>query len=139
MLVGFGRCNIPHLGHKHLIDKCDVFVLSNGKQNMSVESRMKMLGRLGVDISKIVVDNPYRYLAQNTSNKDVIVYTEENTSLVEKFKDRNSMRINRLLGISSSRIKRMVEEGKKEEIVKLYKDRDVAVDVIRFIEGGGRL
>ena len=123
MKVSFGRCNLPHAGHKYLIDGCDTFVLSSGKKNLSAESRVKILEKLWVKPSKLVVGNPFREISKlidNNPNVD-IYYTEDNYSLVKTFAGKaNLVLIEKQGGLSSTRIRKLFSEGKDKEVLSLY-------------------
>jgi hypothetical protein len=123
MKVSFGRCNIPHLGHKHLIDACDTFVLSNGKNNLPVDTRVKILNELGVQKSKLVVGNPFREISKildNNSNVD-IYYTDDNYSLVKVFTGKaNLVLMEKQNGLSSTKIRKLLSEGYDQEVLLLY-------------------
>lgn len=123
MKISFGRVNIPHPGHKYLIDKCDTFILSNGIKNQSGESRIKILNRLGISSSKLIVGNPFREISRivdNNSNVE-IYYTEDNYSLVKSFQDKAKLvKIEKVGGISSTKIRQLFKEGKTGEIKSIF-------------------
>lgn len=123
MKISFGRVNIPHPGHKYLIDKCDTFILSNGKKNQSGESRVRILNKLGINSSKLIVGNPFREISKIVDNNpDVeIYYTEDNYTLVKSFQNKAKLvKIEKIGGISSTKIRQLFKEGKTEEILFIF-------------------
>lgn len=122
--ISFGRCNIPHSGHKYLIDTCDIFVLSNGQKNLSAESRVKILEKLGVKPSKLVVGNPFREISQIIDNNPnvEILYTDDNYSLVKAFSEKAKLTTMTKIGdgLSSTKIRKLFKEGKDGEVLSIY-------------------
>lgn len=122
--ISFGRCNIPHSGHKYLIDTCDIFVLSNGQKNLSVESRVKILEKLGVKPSKLVVGNPFReisWIIDNNPNVEIL-YTDDNYSLVKAFSGKAKLTPMTKIGngLSSTKIRKLFKEGNDGEVLSIY-------------------
>ena len=124
--ISFGRCNIPHAGHKHLITTCDTFILSSGKKNLSAESRVKILEKLGVKPSKLVVGNPFREISKIIDNNPnvEILYTDDNYSLVKAFSKKAKLTPIEKVGegLSSTKIRKLFKEGKDEEVLSIYEN-----------------
>ena len=124
--ITFGRFNIPHPGHKHIIDNADVVVISSTAK-VSSEKRISMLEKLGVPRSKLVVGNPYKEIEKvvTGSDGDVKIFsTPENLSLALAFKKKynkvNIQVVDRVGNLSSSLIRKYIDGKEEGELLKLY-------------------
>lgn len=88
MKIAFGRCNLPHKGHVHLISKVDLFILSNSKQCISAAGRLGLLKALDAEMHKIIVfEKPFNFLSKLKLISDngckglVVVCEKENVAL----------------------------------------------------------
>lgn len=118
MKVAFGRVQLPHLGHKYLIDRCDQFILSSGKKNLSSEIRIRILKELGIDERKLIVGNPFREISRlvnDNPGKIEILYSKENYSLVKNFSGKAKLtEIKRKYGMSSTKLREMIKRESPE-------------------------
>ena len=109
MLLGFGRCDLPHMGHVHLLNSVvDFFCLSNSKERKSTELRIALLEKLGGDVSKIIVGSPYRVLKnfKEKYGEDLVVVCEKSNEHLPIYLGINVSPLKRVNNISSSRLKK---------------------------------
>ena len=89
MKIAFGRCNLPHKGHVHLISKVNLFILSNSKQCISATERLGLLKELNAEMHKIIiVEKPFGFLSKlkRCSCEGLVVVCEkENVALPNYF------------------------------------------------------
>ena len=108
MLLSFGRCDLPHLGHVHLINSVDLFCLSNSKERKNTELRIALLEKLGGDVSKIIVGSPYIVLKnlKEKYGKDLIVVCEKSNEHLPIYLRIDVLPLKRVNNISSSILKK---------------------------------
>jgi FAD synthase len=122
----FGRFNIPHPGHKHIIDKADIVVISSTAK-VSAEKRISMLEKLNVARSKIRLGNPYKEIDKVVIENDgdvKIFYTPENVSLANAFKMKynkvNIQVVERVGNLSSTLVRQCIDSKDDDGLLKIY-------------------
>lgn len=129
--TAFGRCNIPHLGHKYLIDQVDLFILSDGKRNLPVDLRIHMLEALGVNRYKILVCNPYKYYSEIDNGASIVVINDpSNYKLIQAIGKNQVDFQNKQFSLSSTLIRSLAKNKSFSEIIKLYNGRSDLLDNI---------
>ena len=124
--ITFGRFNIPHPGHKYIIDKADLVVISSSAK-VSVGKRIDMLSKLGIAKEKLVVGNPFKEIEKavtDSKEKVTIYYTPENIALANHFQKNNSKvsikEVERVGNLSSTIIRSFIETNNDVELLKIY-------------------
>lgn len=138
MKVAFGRVNIPHPGHRHIISLSDVFILSSGssKNKLDENIRYESLVELYPEIkSKIVIAKISDYI-KNLGMGVEILSTPENYTyamVLAEFVNGSVEVVEKINNFSSTLIRQYVRGNMFDELYKIYLDNKKTQYVIDLV------